>query len=152
MPPRFPFFYFSKYWLLTHSQVTLSRVPFHDCHLAHQSATFQDRVISAHIFTNRLIFPIVSFFKIVCFMATPEACGSSQARGKIRVAAEVYITGTATLDQRHICDLCHSHGNAKSLTHWARPGIKLASSWILCRVLNLLNHSGNSFLKFLSRV
>ena len=23
------------------------------------------------------------------------------------------------------------HGNAGSLTHWARPGIKLASSWIL---------------------
>ena len=24
-----------------------------------------------------------------------------------------------------------AHGNAASLTHWARPGIKPASSWIL---------------------
>ena len=30
-----------------------------------------------------------------------------------------------------------THGNARSLTRWARPGIELASSWIL---LGLINH------------
>ena len=52
---------------------------------------------------------------------------------------------TATLDPSHICDLCCSCGNARSLTHWARPGIKSASSssW----VLNPLSHNGNSPIK-----
>ena len=39
--------------------------------------------------------------------------------------------------------------NPGSLTHWARPGIKPASSQSLCQVLNPVSHSGNSkmFLK-----
>jgi len=40
--------------------------------------------------------------------------------------------------------------NAASLTHWVRPGIERASSWTLCWVLNLLRHSGNSYLYFLA--
>ena len=32
-------------------------------------------------------------------------------------------------------------GNARSLIHWARPGIEFASSWTLCCILG---HSGNS--------
>ena len=35
-----------------------------------------------------------------------------------------------------------SCGNARSLTHWARPGIELASSWILLGLLPL-SHNGN---------
>ena len=35
-------------------------------------------------------------------------------------------------------------GNARSLTHPEKPGIKAASSWTLCCILNLLNHDGNS--------
>ena len=81
----------------------------------------------------------------------PEAFGSSQARGRIRAAA---------------ADLCHSQGNKGSelhlqlrlqlfsnpgsLTHWASPAIKTASSWTLCWVLNPLSHSGNSFTHILS--
>ena len=57
------------------------------------------------------------------------------------------------------CSLCHSHGNtgfephptyvaawgnARSLIHWARPGIKPASSQKQRQVLNLLSHRGNS--------
>ena len=39
------------------------------------------------------------------------------------------------------------HGNAGSLTHWARSGIKSpASSWRRGRALNLLSHNGNSYL------
>ena len=34
--------------------------------------------------------------------------------------------------------------NARFLTQWTRPGIKPTSSWTICWVLNLLNHSGNS--------
>ena len=38
--------------------------------------------------------------------------------------------------------LPHSHSNARSLTHWARPGIKQESSWILDSFP--LSHDGNS--------
>ena len=39
-------------------------------------------------------------------------------------------------------------GNAGFLTHWVRPGIKPASSWRLCWVLNPLSHNGNSTFVF----
>ena len=77
-----------------------------------------------------------NFFFFRLFRATTMAYGDSQARGQIRAVA----TG-----------LCHSNSNARSkpqpwpvqqlaamldpLTHWARPGIKPASSWILVRFL-----------------
>ena len=35
--------------------------------------------------------------------------------------------------------------HAGSWTHCARPGIKPTFSWMLCQVLNLLSHSGNSY-------
>ena len=68
----------------------------------------------------------------VFFMVTPEAYGSSQARGQF---------GAST------ASLCHSHeqvriqaapvtytiahSNTRSLIQWARAGIEHASSWIL---------------------
>ena len=58
-------------------------------------------------------------------------CVSSWARNGIRPAA---------------AGLRHSHGNVRSLTHWARPGIKLASSWKQFQVLTQLSHKGNSFM------
>ena len=45
-----------------------------------------------------------------------------------------YATGIRTMSLTYT-----SHGNAWSLAHWAGPGIKPASSWILVRF-----HSGNS--------
>ena len=50
------------------------------------------------------------------FRAAPVVCGSSWARGWIRAAA---------------ASLYHSPSNAGSLIHWARLGIKPASSWML---------------------
>ena len=49
----------------------------------------------------------------------------------------VYATAIATLDPSHIC-------NARSLTHWARPGIEPASSRTLCQVPNPLSHNRNT--------
>ena len=65
-------------------------------------------------------FPQISFFFFVCFgfvfvfRAAPY--GGSQAKGQTGAVA---------------ASLHHSHSNAGSLTHWARPEIKPTSSWIL---------------------
>ena len=56
------------------------------------------------------------FFFFFLFRAIPTTDGSSQARG--------WMGSTAA-------SLHPSHSNARSLTHWARPGIKPQSSWIL---------------------
>ena len=66
------------------------------------------------------------------FRATPVAYGSYQARGRIGAAA-------ASLQHSHSnagSELClqptpQAHSNARSLTQWARPGIKPASSCLL---------------------
>ena len=58
------------------------------------------------------------FFFFGLFRATPTAYRDSQAKGHIRAIA---------------AGLHHSHSHAGSLTHWARPGLKPESSWILVR-------------------
>ena len=42
------------------------------------------------------------------------------------------------------CNLCHSRGNARSLTHCTRLGMKPALPLRQCQILNLLCHSRNS--------
>jgi len=61
------------------------------------------------------------FFFFCLFRPTPAVYGGSQARGWNRAVA----TG-----------LPHSHSNTRSLTHWAKPRIKPASSWMLVRVIS----------------
>ena len=60
------------------------------------------------------------------FRAAPAACISSQARGWIRAIA-------ASLCQIWAKSSTYTtaHGNARSLTHGARPGIEPKSSWLL---------------------
>ena len=59
----------------------------------------------------------IKFFVLFClFRASLSACGSSQARDRIRTVA---------------ASLHHSHSNTGSLTHRVRPGIEPVSSWIL---------------------
>ena len=68
----------------------------------------------------------------------------SRLEGWMRASADAYATATAILDLSHICDVQPTYaaacGNAGSLTHWLRPGIKTPSSWRLCQVLNPLSH------------
>ena len=62
------------------------------------------------------------FFFFLLFRAIPATYRSSQARGRIGAMA---------------ASLHHSHSNARSSTHQARPGIKLTSSWILVGFVSL---------------
>ena len=64
---------------------------------------------------------------------------------ELKLKFPVNTTATATPDLSHICDLCQSYGNTRSLSHWARPGIELTFSRTLCWVLNPLSHNGNSW-------
>ena len=79
---------------------------------------------------NRRFFVVVV---VLFFRAAPKAYGGSQARGRIGVVA---------------AGLPHSHNNARSLAHWARPGIEPVSSWILVRFISTEPH-GNSYRNFL---
>ena len=42
-----------------------------------------------------------------------------------------YTTATVTSNPSLVCNLHTAHSNAGSVTHWARPGIKLATLWFL---------------------
>ena len=68
------------------------------------------------------------------FRAAPMAYGSSQAKGSNRSCSCRPTPGT---QQRGIraasATYTTVHGNAGSLTHWARPGIEPSTSWFLVR-------------------
>ena len=76
-------------------------------------------------------FLFLSFFFFVClfvFRATPVAYGSSQARGGIFVGSKRRIRAVAVGLHHRYATCTTAHSNAWSFTHWARPGIKPASS------------------------
>ena len=56
---------------------------------------------------------------------------------RLGVESELWpLAYTATPDPSCICNLHHSsQGNTGSLTHWARPGMEPASSWMLVRFI-----------------
>ena len=71
--------------------------------------------------TDRKASSVCSFLFFCLFRVTPTAYGGSQANGRIWAIAVA---------------LRHNHSNTRSLTHWVRPGIKPASSWILVRFVS----------------
>ena len=84
---------------------------------------------------HRLILLIfILFIYFYLFRAAPAAYGDSQARGPIGAIA----TGLHHSHSNSRSKLClqptpTAHGNAGSLTQWARPGIEPRSSWMLVR-------------------
>ena len=72
-------------------------------------------------------FLFLSFF----FRAAPTAYGSSQARDS---------DWSCSCQQRQIRGMSATyttaHSNATSLTHWMRPGVESASSWMLVRFVS----------------
>ena len=90
---------------------------------------------------NDFIYFIFNFF--LFFTATPLAHGSSWAGGQTGDAALAHITATTWICAASATYI-KAYGNTGSLTHWAGPGIKPASSQRQCWVLSLLSHHGNS--------
>ena len=74
---------------------------------------------------------LLQIFFFLLFRATPTAYGGSQARGQIGAAAAGLPQPQQLRIQAVSVTYTTAHGNAGSLTHWARPGIKPAPSWML---------------------
>ena len=72
-------------------------------------------------------------FLLPSFQASMEAPGLYHSHSNAVIRA-VFATHTT------------SCGNARSLTHWARPGIQPTSSQTPCQILNLMSYNGNSLL------
>ena len=69
--------------------------------------------------------------------------GVPRAKGRIRATAAYAI---ATWHPILICDLTTAHINARSLTHWARPGMMPTSSWMLVGFLTHLATTGTPII------
>ena len=87
-------------------------------------------------------------FFLLVFMVARVACGSSQARGRMRAVADsLHHSNSKHWIQPASVTYAAAGGNTRSLTHWARPGIEPAPSQKLLCIFNPLSHNGNS-LKF----
>ena len=97
-------------------------------------------VLALLLLRLRIIFPILihSFFKLFFFFGFLGLRHMEVPR--LGVESELhlpsYATATATRDLSRVCDLHHSSSNARSLTHWVRPGIEPATSRILVRFIS----------------
>ena len=70
------------------------------------------------------------FFKDFFFRAVPMACGSSLVRGWIRAApASLHHSHSNIRSKLHLYSAVH--GNTGSFSHWVRPRIEPAPSWVL---------------------
>ena len=77
----------------------------------------------------------ILFFSNFIFRAVPVAYGGSQARGQIGAVAAGLHHSHSNARSEPSATYTTTHGNAISLTHWVRPGIKPASSWMLVRFI-----------------
>ena len=110
----------------------------YNCWGSEQGLPRYDIVHPGYFFLSFFFKDCFGQFVLVCvclFRATPVACGISQPKGQIGAVA----ARQPLLQQRRIpapsMTYAAPDGNPGSLTHWAKPGIKPMSSWILLRFL-----------------
>ena len=86
------------------------------------------------IFLERWVFFIIYLFTYFCFLGLHVRHMEIPRLGvELELQLLTYVTATATQDpgsEPHLWPTPQLMGNARSLTHWARPGIEPASSWI----------------------
>ena len=84
-----------------------------------------------------------SFGWLVClFRAIHAAYVSARLGVELELQLLAYTTATATVTYAAACS------KARSLTHWARPGIRPAFSWILVRFLTRWTRTGTLTVAF----
>ena len=99
------------------------------CHSCNQSHSGDNTRSLTYWATRELPIKLYFLFGVfLLFRAAPVAYGSSQAKGWMGATA-------AGLHHSHsnigYATYTIAHGNTRSLTHWARPGIEPSSSWML---------------------
>ena len=87
---------------------------------------------------NSLMFPLFKIFiQLICFLGMHQQHMEIPRLGSNRSYS---CQPTPQPQQRRIraesLNYTTAHGNARSLTHWAKPGIKPVSSWILAGLVN----------------
>ena len=73
---------------------------------------------------------LLLFFFCLFFRATLVTYEVPRLGVKLELQLPAYATATTTWDPSLSAAYTTAHSNAGSPTHWARPGIELASSWI----------------------
>ena len=92
--------------------------------------------ISSFNLNLRISWRFLFLFLFLFFRAAPVLYGGSQAKGRIRATAARLHHSHSSQFQATSVTYTTAHGNARFLTHWARPGIKYASLWILVRFIS----------------
>ena len=96
------------------------------------------------IYQKTYVRKCLSFLFFLLFRATPTAYGNL----RLGLNRSCSCRPASQPQQQRIQDTSATYAtacsNTRSLTYWAKPGIKSASSRTLCQVLNLLRHDGNS--------
>ena len=100
---------------------------------------FVSVLMSNIIHKIKMYSPIYVLFFFLLFMAVPTVYGSSHAGGQ--GSNRSYSCWPMPQPQQWRIQAVSvtytpAHSNARSLTHWARPGIEPASSWILVGFFN----------------
>ena len=94
------------------------------------------------------VFIVLVWFWFISFVfstATPVAYTSSQPRGWIGAVCQPLLNHSNHGSKLHLWPMPQlACGNTGSLTHWVRPSIKPAFSWIICWVFNLMSYNRNS--------
>ena len=85
---------------------------------------------------------------ILLFRASSVVYGSCQARGWIAATPAGLHHSHSNGSSEPCLTYTTAHGNAGSPTHWARPGIKPASSWILVQFIFCCAAIGTPFCFF----
>ena len=112
----------------------------------HLYSFFGDMSIQVYCpFFNWVVFFCCCF---LLFRAAPAAYGGSHARGWIWAAAASLYHSQQHQIQAASVTYTTAHGYIRSLTHWARPGIKPATSWILVRFVTHWATMGTPGLSF----
>ena len=93
------------------------------------------------------------FFFFLLFVAVLTTYGGYQARGPVGVTAAglLHSHSNAIYIWAPSATYTTAHGNARSLTHWARPGIKPTISWFLVGFVNHWAMMGTPVFDILKR-
>ena len=112
----------------TRSLMVLSRIHFCCATMGTPVTPFE---IKAECSLEGLLFFFLSFFFLGLHLQHMEV-----PRLGVKLELQLPAYATAMPDLSRVCDLHHRHGNAISLTYWARPGIAPASSWMPVRFIS----------------